>query len=224
MIYMKNIINDKYFITKTGDVYSTFSGKMKKMKPTLNPSGYLSLQIEGKAYTVHRLVALAFIDNPENKPQVNHIDGVKTNNDVSNLEWVTNSENQLHAWKIGLQPVRHAVNCCFTEEEAKQIRKEYLNESVSHRELAKKYGVSKTTITDLLKGKYYNLEKVEKPISRQKHQRKITMEQANEIRNRYANENISLRKLGACYNVDHSVIKAIIDNRTYTNECVTTIL
>lgn len=212
---MKNIINDKYYVTETGDVYSAFSGEIKKMKPTPNGDGYLGVQIEGVSYKVHRLVALAFIDNPENKPQINHIDGVKTNNDVSNLEWVTNSENQLHAWRIGLQPVRHAINCCFTEEEAKQIREEYLNESVSHRDLAKRHGVSKTTISDLLKGKYYNLEKVEKPISRSKHQRKVTMEQATEIRKRYADENISLRKLGTYYNVDHSVIKAIIDNRTY---------
>lgn len=68
------------------------------------PIVYLSKDGKQKTITVHRLVALTFIENPLNLPQVNHIDGDKTNNHVSNLEWCDNSYNQIHAHKTGLFP------------------------------------------------------------------------------------------------------------------------
>lgn len=74
----------------------------KKLKPTITKKGYLRVDLKGKGYSVHRLVAMAFIPNPLNKPQVNHIDGNKNNNNVKNLEWCTNSENQKHAVANGL--------------------------------------------------------------------------------------------------------------------------
>ena len=58
-----------------------------------------------KSFRVHQLVAKAFIDNSLNKPHVNHLDGVKSNNFVDNLQWVTISENQKHAFKIGLNKI-----------------------------------------------------------------------------------------------------------------------
>ncbi len=82
-------------------------GKIKVNKK--DKDGYdkvwLSKNSKKKPYFVHRLVAIHFIDNPENKPIVNHIDGVKDNNHVSNLEWATRSENDIHAFKLGLRRV-----------------------------------------------------------------------------------------------------------------------
>lgn len=76
------------------------------LKPVFHTLGYCSvlLQVDGlvKRANIHRLVALAFIPNPENKPQVNHKDGNKANNQVSNLEWVTHRENMKHAYDTGL--------------------------------------------------------------------------------------------------------------------------
>lgn len=76
------------------------------LKATPDKKGYLRLHVTIKqkryAFKVHRMVAQAFIPNPENKPQVNHIDGDKNNNAASNLEWVSNRENAHHAVRNGL--------------------------------------------------------------------------------------------------------------------------
>ena len=73
---------------------------------TIRKDGYYKVDLydngQRSSKRISRLVAEAFIPNPDNKPQVNHIDGNKLNNDVSNLEWVDNSENMLHAFRTGL--------------------------------------------------------------------------------------------------------------------------
>ena len=95
-------IKDIYTVTSDGVVYSKGRGTKERLNTYVNEKGYEQCHVyrlDGTQITttVHRLVALAFIPNPENKPQVNHIDGNKLNNHHSNLEWVTQLENMTHA-------------------------------------------------------------------------------------------------------------------------------
>ena len=94
----------QYYVSKCGKV---FGCKGDEMKQSVTNRGYkrITLSINGKEerWSVHRLVALLFVPNPEQKPQVNHVDGNKENNDASNLEWYTTSKNNKHAFRTGLK-------------------------------------------------------------------------------------------------------------------------
>jgi hypothetical protein len=92
--------------------YVSSLGRYKNKERIINvkySSGYKRVRIGDVKYLLHRLVAFTFIPNPENKAQVNHIDGNKLNNSVDNLEWVTNQENQIHKVKTGLYKGTHKI-------------------------------------------------------------------------------------------------------------------
>lgn len=116
-----------------------------------NGYAYVTLRKDGKsfAFSVHRLVADAFLDNHDNKKVVNHIDGNKLNNCVTNLEYVTYSENNQHAYDTGLKSKgEDFYNAKLSYSDVIEIRKEY--PSLNLNQLSKKYNVSRGTIRDVV--------------------------------------------------------------------------
>lgn len=96
---------DNYYIKEDGSIWN--SKKNLILKPRVN-KGYMQIILCKKSkhstFKIHRLIAIAFIPNPDNKREINHIDGNKLNNNIDNLEWCTRSENNYHASRMGLKP------------------------------------------------------------------------------------------------------------------------
>jgi len=140
------------------------SKKEKILKPGLSPDGYMKTMLlsdENKycSWGVHKFITLAFIGMETGK-EVNHIDGVKTNNSLSNLELVTRSQNVKHAFKLGLaKPARGEKNgmAKITDAQAQEIKDYVLNARKNgiryygREELAKKYGLQSASIKDIMR-------------------------------------------------------------------------
>ena len=136
-----------------------YSPREEILKPFLTKDGYEMVELckNNKAAhkRVNRLVAIAFIPNNQNKPQVNHIDGNKLNNCVENLEWVTNSENQIHAYKTGIEVSRKGEKhgmAKLKDCEAKEIKNIYSKGGITQLELSKIFKVSQSTINRVTSG------------------------------------------------------------------------
>ena len=166
-----------YYVTKSGKVYSRrttrgYSDKYHLMKPYIqrhkrySNSNYtltVTVQIGRKPRKVHRLVALAYIPNPENKPQVCHKDNNRLNNHVSNLYWGTNKENHEQMTRDGRSRKGRIQLSCRGEKnpmsklsnsQRKEIIHKYSN-GISSRKLAQEYGVTHTLILGIWKKRDY---------------------------------------------------------------------
>jgi len=120
----------------------------KVLKPSQRDHGYLSVNIcinaKQKPTFVHRLVALAFLDNPESKPFINHLDNNPDNNNIGNLEWCTQKENMQHSLKQG----RMSIPTSATTDPQKLVEIRLLvSQGVSKREISRRLNVCRNTIT-----------------------------------------------------------------------------
>lgn len=194
--YTEDTESGTYRVTSTGQVFTQtkrkiplvtvgmeFTGKFKfileperEMSYTVNNRGYQTVVIRRKTHMIHRLVAQAFIPNPDNKPCVNHIDGNKLNNHVSNLEWCSIQENNLHARQTGLhkQAVGHKIQyqsdatkskalanlknkSKLSPDQVRYVRQVFIPRSkdFSATALAKQFGTSVAAMCKIVSGKSY---------------------------------------------------------------------
>lgn len=166
--------NGVYQVSSDGKVRSldreeVFSGRTRVRKgrilKTKLSKGYEVVHLRGIRESwpsVHRLVALAFIPNPDNKPTVNHKNGIKSDNTVSNLEWSTHSEQTLHAYEYNL--IERRGKTLYSLEFKDRVKREY-DESVvkpSIKELARTLNISEYTASCIVKGKYGDARKPSK--------------------------------------------------------------
>ena len=156
----------KDIIGYEGEYQISNYGQIKSLKRNIflaldNQRGYRKVGLrtrnrKRKRVYVHRLVALHFLQNPEKKPQINHIDCNKSNNNIFNLEWCDNSQNMEHAIKNNLIPTK------VSDIQCREIRRLYLDKSnnFSHKKLAVMFGISKSQVTRLINGKRRRLDLV----------------------------------------------------------------
>lgn len=157
---MKKEVNGykNYFVDEQGNVYGKDGNVLKKV----NRAGYhgVSLCKKGcktKNAFVHRLIAEAFLPNPENKKQVNHKNGIKTDNRVDNLEWVNPSENQIHriyVLKKGLDGENNPRSKLKKNDVLDIL--EMNNKKIPRSEIAKQKNISQSTICDILSGRSWS--------------------------------------------------------------------
>lgn len=146
---------ENYAVSNLGNVKSV----RKFLKPYKGKSDrdkYYRVHLHRKHKKVHKLVAEAFIPNPLNLPEVNHIDGNRWNNNVWNLEWSTHNDNMHHAsinnlLKQGEDHTSHKL----TQQQVMEIRSKYIPRKYSMRMLAREYNVSSPTIIDIINRKYW---------------------------------------------------------------------
>ena len=143
--HMCKKIHEKYFIWPDGTVFNSFG---RKLGVKTNKSGYKCVVLGRNCNELlHRLIAEAFIPNPNNLPIINHIDGNKLNNSIENLEWCTHSQNTLHAYETGLTVGKKCAPALSIRE--KEYIRQHLLESST--KIAKEIGRSAATVVRQLR-------------------------------------------------------------------------
>ena len=149
----KQLYIENYGNIKVGS-YGTIIGKRGEMHPNnKNSKKYYRVHIGDKMYSVHRLVALVFIPNPNNFPEVNHKDGDKSNNKASNLEWVTGSQNVKHSVANGLSTTK------LKYDDVQNIKNLYASGKYTYYDLAEMYNVSYSNIGYVVRSNTWDYDK-----------------------------------------------------------------
>lgn len=156
---MKKIVGyENYEIDEYGNIFNSNGIKMHQF---LTYKNYMQISLckngKNKTYAVHRLLGLAYIDNPDNKPEINHIDGNRVNNIVENLEWVTHAENMQHSYRVNRRTNcgENNPNAILTEEKVATIRSLFEIDKISRKELAIMFNINYQTVAKIIRNELW---------------------------------------------------------------------
>ena len=156
-IFKDVTLDKRYQISNLGRVRRLYKKGYRYRKP-VHQNGYINITFsygnDFKRYQLHRLVALAFLENPLNKPCVNHKDGNKINNELTNLEWCTYSENEKHSHRVLGKITNGIKRRKISIQHVEKIKQLHI-EGMMQKDIAKKYNVSNGTICLLINNKTY---------------------------------------------------------------------
>ena len=154
---MKQYQQTNYYLNEKGEIYSNYSGELRKLATTINNKGYecITIYIDQKKTTkkLHRLLLETFKPTEDKSLQTNHIDGVKTNNHIDNLEWVTASRNLEHSYELNLREPRKGEKNCgakLTEIQVKELKGLYLTGKYKQKELAEIFLISDSQVSRIV--------------------------------------------------------------------------
>ena len=197
-----------YAVSSLGRVKNLTRGKIRKLGD--NTKGYLRVSLskdgQSKFFSVHRLVATAFVSNPGDLPQVNHKNGVKTDNRAENIEWIGISENQKHSYEV---LKRKSPRSELNSSQVLEIDRLLEQGTSSIEEIAKNYGVPRRIIVNIETGKNYQYL-----TSRDRQPRRqgssLTVKQVVEIKKLLLSEDCpTLTTIGKTYGVSYQAISNI---------------
>jgi transposase len=192
--------------------------KMRLMKPNLHRRGYYRIDLQKASVRitcfVHRLVAIAFLPIQDGRDQVNHKNGIKTDNCVDNLEWCNQHENMRHAVEYGLKPSmvgENAVNSLLTESQVLEIRELRAN-GTKLRIIAEMYGVSLSAIAMVVY--CYNWAHLPSAVPEKRHSSCLEEAQVLEIR-RLRLEGLKFKEIAKMFGVSQGAITGVVYRHTW---------
>ncbi len=218
---MRSIVGyeGKYSITEDGKVWSHRRNMF--LKHQISNCGYARVELAGKKHSVHRLVAIAFLEKIDDKNYVNHRDGVKLNNHVRNLEWCTMSENVKHAYASGLKKPKNGVTIgvdnhfsTITDDIARAMVIDY--KTMSQREVARKHSVSRSLVAHIMAGRTWT-HVTGKRIKKHNPRIQMSLEKAKAVRLLVAGGE-KQADIAKMLKVKPCVISKIVNNVTWKEE------
>lgn len=193
----------------------------RTVKPMLNSRGYLTVGLTSptkkqRPHVIHRLVLESFIGADKDKPFANHKNGIKTDNRLSNLEWVTHAENIAHAYETGLHKKyagSNASNAKLTEEQAIEIIQCFRN-GMFAKDIAIRYGITRKTALSIANGYTWTHLDRSNMQNRRNGSHKLTEKQVEDIK-RELREDGNHCHIAKKYGVTSGAIWSISDGRTW---------